>query len=84
MATVTFTILNDRKKAFLRSNIILRPRMFMQIRIPINVTEKKRKKKKKMTLNIIMRIFYLCLLFVIRNPLSLQLKNDFQLHRIHQ
>lgn len=47
MDTVTFTILNDRKKAFLRSNIILRPRMFMQIRIPINVTKKKEKKEKE-------------------------------------
>lgn len=47
MDTVTFTILNDRKKAFVRSNIILRPRMFMQIRIPINVTKKKEKKEKE-------------------------------------
>lgn len=47
MDTVTFTILNDRKKAFLRSNIILKPRMFMQIRIPINVTKKKEKKEKE-------------------------------------
>lgn len=45
MDTVTFTILNDHKKAFVRSNIILRPRMFMQIRIPINVTEKKKEKE---------------------------------------
>lgn len=47
MDTVTFTILNDHKKAFLRSSIILKPRMFMQIRIPINVTKKKEKKEKE-------------------------------------